>query len=490
MPPCSAACSAALAAALAAARSIARAAVVAATAAVAAVACRAPGVDRPQAPPSPAPAVFDPAAIDAWVGAEIARRGAVGAALVVVRGGETVLARGYGVRRVGEARAVDADTPFAIGSVSKQFACAAALTLADEGKLSMSDRVAKYYPALSGAADIELADLGGHVAGYRDYYPLDYVDRRMLAPIEPDALIAQYAGLPLDFPPRTRSSYSNTGFVLLARIVERASGAAYGALLAERFWRPLGMTRTTLSRPADAATGHEAFLLEAPVPAVVEADGWLFGAADIWASARDLARWDVALAEGTVLSEAARRAMATPRVTVGGRGTGYGCGLVARQIAGEAVLAHGGWVGGFVAHNAVVPRARTAVVLLVNDQHVDLGDVHDRVLRLAIDDPSAIPAIPTPAAEAARALVLQLQRGRVDRAALGEDLSEYLDERRVAAASPKLRALGEPRVTLVSRAERGGMEVTHLSIAFPKRTVSATMFRDASGKIRQLIMQP
>jgi CubicO group peptidase (beta-lactamase class C family) len=250
------------------------------------------------------------------------------------------------------------------------------------------------------------------------------------------------------------------------------------------------MTRTSLVRPADAATGHEAFLLEAPVPAVAEAQGWLFGAGDIWASARDLARWDVAFAEGTVLSEAARRAMATPRITAGGRSTGYGCGLGVRQIAGETVLAHSGWVGGFVAHNAVVPRTRTAVVLLVNDQHVDLGDLHDRVLRLALDDPSAIPVLATPAAEAARALVLQLQRGRVDRRALGPDLDAYLDDRRVAAAAPKLRALGEPRVTLVSRAERGGMEVTHLSIAFPERTVSATMFRDAAGKIRQLLMQP
>lgn len=464
--------------------------VLAAAAALATIACRGPAPARPKPPPPAPPASFDPAAIDAWVAAEVKRRGAVGAALVVVRGGKTELARGYGVRRVGAPEPVDADTPFAIGSVSKQFACAAALALADEGKLSMTDRVAKYYPALTGAAEIELADLGAHVAGYRDYYPLDYVDRRMTAPIAPDDLIARYAGMPLDFPPRTRASYSNTGYVLLARIVERVSGASYGALLAERFWSRLGMTRTTLGRPADAATGHEAFLLDAPAPAVGEADGWLFGAADIWASANDLARWDLAFADGAVLSEAARRAMATPRLLASGRSAGYGCGLGARQVAGETVLAHSGWVGGFVAFNAVAPRARTAVVLLVNDQHVDLGDLHDRVLRLALDDPAAIPAIATPAADAARALVLQLQRGRLDRTALGEDLAAYLDERRVAAAAPRLRALGEPRVTLVSRAERGGLEVSRLSIAFPGRTVSATMFRSPDGKIRQLLLQP
>jgi D-alanyl-D-alanine carboxypeptidase len=470
--------------------SAARMSTLAATLAAAA-ACRAPGAARPTSPPPPAaPVAFDPAAIDAWVRAEVAARGAVGAALVVVRDGKTELARGYGVRRAGAAEPVDADTPFAIGSVSKQFACAAALALADEGQLAMTDRVARYYPAVSGAAEIELADLGAHVAGYRDYYPLDYVDRRMAAPIAPDELIARYAGLPLDFPPRTRASYSNTGYVLLARIVERVSGAAYGALLAERFWKPLGMTRTSLVRPPDAATGHEAFLLEPPAPAAAEAEGWLFGAGDVWASANDLARWGVAFGEGAVLSEAARQAMATPRATASGRSAGYGCGLVARQLAGETVLGHGGWVGGFVAHYAIVPRTRTAVVLLVNDQHVDLGDLHDRVLRLALDDPSPIPPIATPAAEAARALVVQLQAGRVDRRALGEDLAAYLDERRLAAAAPRLRALGEPRVTVVSRGERGGMEVTRLSIAFPQRTISATMFRDADGKIRQLLLRP
>src|SRR5262245_33338300 len=92
-----------------------------------------PAVDKPYR--------FDAAAIDAWVAAEVENRGAVGAALVVVRDGKTLLARGYGVRKVGTREPIDADTPFAIGSVSKQFTCAAALALADDGKLAMTDHV-------------------------------------------------------------------------------------------------------------------------------------------------------------------------------------------------------------------------------------------------------------------------------------------------------------------------------------------------------------
>src|SRR5581483_2620276 len=128
---------------------------------------------------------------------------------------------------------VDESTLFGLGSVTKQFTAAAALLLAERGKLSVNDRVAKYYPGLTRANAITLLDLMNHVSGYTDYYPLDFVDRRMLAPIAPDDLIRDYAGARLDFEPGTRWSYSNTGFVLLGRILERASGEPLGAFMRE-----------------------------------------------------------------------------------------------------------------------------------------------------------------------------------------------------------------------------------------------------------------
>jgi len=451
----------------------------------------APVAAAPTKPAIAKPIAFDPAAIDAWVGAQLTERGAIGASLVIVRDGKTVLAKGYGTKVVGTTQPIDADTPFAIGSISKQFLCAAALSLADGGKLSFDDRVATYYPQLTGAAEITLADLGGHVAGFRDYYPLDFIDRRMATPIAPDDLITRYATMPLDFAPRTRWSYSNTGFVVLARIVEKVAGAPYAQVLDDTIFRPLGMTSATLTRPATAATGHEMFLLEPPTPSTPEAAGWLFGAGDIWASASDLARWDLAFADGTILTEASRRAMTTPRVLENQRVTGYGCGLSSRQIGGETVLLHSGWVGGFVAYNAIIPRTRTAVVLLTNDQHVDVGDLHDSVIRIALDDPAAVPVIAGPGpVEAARALIAQLQNTALDRATLGDEANEYFDDARVAAAAPTLKALGEPVITLSGKRERGGMEATTLKVAFPTRTVEASMFRTPDGKIRQFLLTP
>jgi CubicO group peptidase (beta-lactamase class C family) len=312
----------------------------------------------------------------------------------------------------------------------------------------------------------------------------------MTSPIAPDALIARYAGMPLDFPPRTRWSYSNTGYVILARIVERVAEVPYARFVEERLLRRAGLTRATLARPADAATGHEAFLLGPPEPALVEADGWLFGAGDVWASARELAQWSVSLGADVAVPAQAREAMSRPRTLADGRVSAYGCGLIPRQIAGETVLGHSGWVGGFVAYQAFVPRTRTAVVLLVNDQHVDVGDLHERVLRLALDDPRAIPSLPVPAAQAARDLLLQLQQGRLDRGTLGDDARAYFDDRRVATAAAQLRGLPAPRVSLVARAERGGLEVARLAIQLGDRVVSGVMFRSPDGKIRQLLLQP
>jgi len=441
------------------------------------------------AAPTP-PLELDGKAIDAWVAATVKERGVVGASLVIIRDGTPVLATGYGTRAVGSAQPIDADTPFALGSISKQFACALVYTLVDQGRLAMDHAVGAYYPELARANDITLADLGGHTAGYRDYYPLDYVDRRMHAPIAPDALLAEYAGRPLDFEPGTRFSYSNTGFVLLARIAEKVTGTPYAQLLDERVFRPLGL-QATLARPANAATGHVAFLLDPPAAAPLEAAGWLLGAGDIWASATTLAAWDLALADGKLLSPASLRAMTTARALRDGRSTSYGCGLYTRVLDGETVLSHGGWVGGFYTFNAVVPRTRSAVVLLTNDEHADLADVHDRLVRLVTRDASAIPAIAgPPAAEAARALIVQLQRGTLDRATLGADLDAYFDDARVQAASAALRALGEPTVTLVSRRERGGLEHASLKVAFATRTVDASLFRSPDGKIRQLLLSP
>ncbi len=190
------------------------------------------------------PRTFDVKAIDEHLAAQVKARGFTGLSVAVMKDGKVVLARGYGKASLKNGEAVGTDTLFAAGSVTKQFTCACVLLLAEEGKLSVHDKVGKYYPGLTRADDITLYDLMTHASGYPDYYPLDFVDRRMEKAIAPDDLIRRYAGGKLDFEPGARWSYSNTGYILLGRIVEKVSGKPFGEFLQERILKPVGMEAT------------------------------------------------------------------------------------------------------------------------------------------------------------------------------------------------------------------------------------------------------
>ena len=181
-----------------------------------------------------------------------------------MRDGKVVLAKGYGKRLVEEEPLVEPETPFAIGSVTKQFTCACILLLAEEGKLSIDDKVVKYEPKLTRAGDITLHDLMTHLSGYPDFYPLDFVDRRLVKPILPEDLLAEYAGAKLDFEPGERWSYSNTGYTLLGHVVAKVSGKPFGQFLKERILDPLGMTHSAFEPGPDIkgqTKGYTSFAL-------------------------------------------------------------------------------------------------------------------------------------------------------------------------------------------------------------------------------------
>ena len=186
------------------------------------------------------PTTFDPNGIDAFLAEQIKEREIPGLSVAIVTNGALLLAKGYGKSSLERNSPVGPDTMFAIGSVTKQFTSACILLLAEEGKLSVQDKVGKYFPHLTKSQEITLLDLMNHVSGYPDYYPLDFVDRRMARPISPDQLLREYAEGKLDFEPGTRWSYSNTGYVILGLVVEKVAGESFGKFLEHRILKPTG----------------------------------------------------------------------------------------------------------------------------------------------------------------------------------------------------------------------------------------------------------
>jgi D-alanyl-D-alanine carboxypeptidase len=444
-------------------------------------------------PPQP-PETLDVAALDAYLAAQVKSGGFLGLSVAVVKGGDIVLAKGYGWANRETRTPVDADTAFAIGSVTKQFTCAGTLLLQEEGKLSLDDKVSKYYPDLTRASDITLDDLGAHVSGYPDYYPLDFLDERSRHPILPDDLIHRYAGDKLDFEPRSRWSYSNTGFIVLGRVVERVSGQGLGDFFASRFFAPLGMTHASYEPTRSApgiAQGYEAFALGEPAPAEREATGWMGGAGAVYASAQDLAKWDVALMDGKVMKPESWERMTTTRVLGDGHKTGYGCGIGLTQMNNESILQHSGEVNGFLAVNVIIPRMRSAVAVLSNDQGKDPRSLARLLARLLLKQGETPPprVDGLPALDVARGLMTQMRTGKLDRSKLGADFDAYVREDMATGAASRLAALGEPTSSeLESTSERGGMEVSVVHFSFKTAKIRALMFRSVDGKVQEFLL--
>jgi len=449
-----------------------------------------------------AQAPIDEHVVDSLVTTGMKERRLVGLSVTLMRGGQVVLQKAYGEASLAPRVPVDTLTRFSIGSVTKEFVAALTLLLQEEGKLSVHDTVAKWYPNLTRSKEITLLDLINHVSGYHDYYPLDYVDREMARPTTADAIMKEYATVPLDFDPGTRWSYSNTGYTILGRVLERVTGKPLGTLLDERIFRPLGMRQTMYepTAPEQRATGYVSWALGEMEPAQLEGRGWIGAPGGIWSTAGDIAKWDLALMRPGFLAPASRQVMFTERVLRDGTPTGYAGGLTVATVGGRTILQHGGATSGFSATNIFVPTDTAAVVLLSNtDQNIGAGALL-QLVSPARSTTAAAPrrtqmrmTPPTPKGLGAVAMATSffndLQRGQVNRALLSADYKAFLTPQRVRQAASTLAPLGEvTRAELLGLSERGGTQVATVRLTVGNRTVTTVMYRRPDGVLEEFLL--
>ena len=441
--------------------------------------------------PAP-PREFDLAAIDGYLSAQVGQAGRVGWSIAIVKDGRVIFAKGYGKRSLQDGRPVETNTVFAIGSVTKQFTCACILLLAEDGKLSVQDRVSKYYPGLTRAKDITLLDLMQHVSGYPDYYPLDFVDRRMAQAIDSDELLRRYAGGKLDFEPGSQWSYSNTGYILLGRVVEKVSGEPFSAFLARRIFKPIGMRDTFYELAAGdprLAQGYAAFMLSAPELVAPEAAGWLGGAGGIYSTPTDLAKWSVALMEGKLLKPASLAQMTAPRRLSTGKISEYGCGLALRTQNERLVWSHSGAVSGFNAWSAMCPSTGSSVIMFCNLEG-SLGPIPGQIFSLLLAEPTSVPVVAgDPAVEVVKRLFQQLRESKVNREQFGDEFNHFLTAKKLSEAAGRLKPYDSIKnVEMVNTHERGGMEVTTTRLLFENGALRALMYRMPNGKVEQFFL--
>src|SRR5215831_11418940 len=151
--------------------------------------------------------------LDPKISSLLTASGAPSVSVAVIVDGNIAYAKAFGKADIAQNRPATTSTRYAIGSVSKQFTASAILLLQEEGKLSLDDKVAKWFPDLTRANEVTIRQLLTHTSGYEDYAPQDYIIPEWTKPTTSAAILNTWAKKPLNYDPGTRWQYSNTGYV-------------------------------------------------------------------------------------------------------------------------------------------------------------------------------------------------------------------------------------------------------------------------------------
>jgi CubicO group peptidase (beta-lactamase class C family) len=319
---------------------------------------------------------------DAYIARSVGVQSFRGAVLVGVDG-KIAFEKAYGIANEEWNAPNTINTRFRIASLTKQFTAACILLLQERGRLSIQDPISRYLSGLPAAwQGITIHQLLTHTSGIPNYTNSLLIAKLNRTGATPQELIAQVTDKPLDFKPGTQWSYSNTGYVLLGMIIEKASGQTYADFLKSNIFDPLGMANSGYDSATpvikERASGYQikdgrianAGYIDMTIP---------YAAGGIYSTVKDMFRWSEALAlNGKLLSAESLKEMFTEYPEAVNQGQHYGYGVViSRQKFGKLLYYHGGGVEGFSSSIQRYPAERVCIIILSNlDSYKpwDLGD--------------------------------------------------------------------------------------------------------------------
>jgi D-alanyl-D-alanine carboxypeptidase len=417
------------------------------------------------------------------VSATLKETGAPSVSVALVKDGQLAFAKAFGKATV--------ETRYAIGSISKQFTAAALLLLQEQGKLSLDDKVSKYFPALTRAGEVSIRQLLSHTSGYEDYAPQDYIIPAWKEPTSPQAILEKWATKPLNFDPGTKWEYSNTNYVLAGQIFEKASGQPLVAFLRERIFQPLGMQSAGdcwEGSPADAQA-YTRFALGPPRPVKREAAGWYFAAAELCMTPTDLTKWDVAFLKKQILSAKSYDEFTSEVTLANGDRTHYALGLQIGEFNRIPVISHSGEVSGFISSNGVYPTRNGAIVVLTNEDGINLiGPVSTQMATVAFMPDQSPPT--DKATDEVKAILEGFRGGKIDRSLFTGNANSYFTPESLGDIRKSLAELGKLKsVTRTSETLRGGMTHRNYRAEYAKKTLSLNIYVTPDGKYEQFMVE-
>jgi CubicO group peptidase (beta-lactamase class C family) len=393
--------------------------------------------------------------------------------VMVARSNQIVFSKGYGLANreleVPNAR----NTKFRLGSITKQFTAVCVLKLQESGKLGVDDPISRFVSDCStNWSGIKIRHLLTHTSGIPNFtgFP-DYLSTMMLSsPAE--KTIKRFRDKPLEFKPGERFAYSNSGYVLLGYIVEKASGKNYEEFVQEVIFKPLGMENS----------GYDHFERILPHRATGysrDGDHWVnsayidmtvpHGAGALYSTVEDFFRWYQCWREHKILSASSWKAMTTPEK--GNYGFGISVSEHFRQTP-QKVFEHGGGINGFATSMKWFPEADLFVAAFGNSDSAHAGEVADNLAAIMLDMPVTLPK--------------ERKSIKLDSKQLEPLLGRYELSTNfvltVTASGERLfiQGTGQPKAEVFPESETN----------FFAKVVEAqlTFYKDASGKVAHLVL--
>jgi CubicO group peptidase (beta-lactamase class C family) len=302
--------------------------------------------------------------LEKYMDAEMKFKGFTGAVLVMKQN-KVLLKKGYGLADREWNIPNTPETKFRIGSITKQFTAACILQLAEQGKLSLDDKLSKFIPSFPKGDSVTIHMLLNHTSGIANYTAQKEFLNLATVSLTKDSMIAFIKSRPFSFSPGTKFQYTNSGYFLLGYIVEKVSGQSYTDYVQQNIFNKIGMKNSGADK-LDSVLSMRARGYNSNKKKISNADfislEWPFSAGILFSTVEDLYKWDRSLYGTTILSNASKQKMFTPGKS------NYGYGFIIDSMQKHARIWHNGGIPGFISNISRYINDDVCVIVLANTE--------------------------------------------------------------------------------------------------------------------------
>lgn len=294
-----------------------------------------------------------------------------GMSLLISRNGKPVYKKAFGMADIDHNIPLSTENVFNIGSMSKQFTAVCILQLAELGKLNLKDDIRKYLPDYNSHGKIiTIENCLNHTSGIPSFTEIKGFDSLFQKKLSVKEMTDYFSGYDLLFEPGTDFSYSNSGYYLLALIVEKISGMNFNNYIKENIFDIAGMKNSysdvsSIEIPLKAVGYDRKSESEFQVTADYE-KSWTVGAGNLMSTTGDLLKWSDALNSGKIISKQWLEKAWTPFILPSGLNTNYGYGWNITPVNKRTVIKHGGAINGFLSDADYIPEEKIYIAALSN----------------------------------------------------------------------------------------------------------------------------